>query len=162
MGKLEFLPRIEEEASGEEETQYGGKSFKLGSVAIAKTDPIRRFIIGVAPLIFGVLIIFLLIYLITVGKYMSGWWMYILAGVVIFQVANSMFSSKKDLEGAVILLVLFMVILLFLMLLGVDVTGVIINLKFSPNMHEMFKMANIFLLVPVVIDTAVLFLLRKK
>src|SRR4030043_1511008 len=48
--EFEILPKIENE------------QVKLGSTPIAKTDPIRRFLIGVAPLIFGIAIIFTVIY----------------------------------------------------------------------------------------------------
>src|SRR3990167_10497015 len=40
---MEFLPQIE------------GDSIKLGSVSIAKTDPIRRLLIGVTPVLVGLM-----------------------------------------------------------------------------------------------------------
>lgn len=150
VGKLELLPDIEEK---------GGA--KLGSVAIAKTDPLRRFLIGVAPLIFGLGIIFLLIYFISINQFINTWWGYILVGIIIFQIANSMFASKKDLEGAIVLFVLLLVILLILILLGVDVSAFFTNLKFSTKLLEILKMTNLFLLVPIVIDTVFLLLLKQ-
>src|ERR1700681_939898 len=42
-GEIEFMPQVQDEG------------LKLGSVSIAKTDPIRRFIIGVSPIILGTL-----------------------------------------------------------------------------------------------------------
>ena len=55
VGKLELIPRFKEEGGGVD----------LGSVAIAKTDPVRRFLIGIAPVVFGLSIIFILLYLVT-------------------------------------------------------------------------------------------------
>src|SRR5437588_102405 len=40
-GEIEFMPQIH------------GEHLKLGSVEVAQTDPIRRFFIGVAPIIIG-------------------------------------------------------------------------------------------------------------
>lgn len=150
VGKMELLPNIEEE---------GGS--RLGSVAIAKTDLIRRFLIGVAPLVFGLGIILLLIYFVSTYQFINTWWGYILIGIIIFQIANSMFSSKKDLEGAIVLFILLLVILLILILLGIDIPRLFYNLKFNPKLLEILKYANIFLLVPIIIDTAVLVILKK-
>src|SRR3989344_5460758 len=51
VGNLELIPKFKEEGGGVD----------LGSVAIGKTDPIRRFLIGVAPFVFGLFIIFVLL-----------------------------------------------------------------------------------------------------
>jgi hypothetical protein len=150
VGKLVLLPDIEEK---------GGT--KLGSVAIAKTDPIRRFIIGIAPLVFGIAIIFTLVYFVSMNQFIDTWWGYLLAGFVIFQIANSMFASKKDLEGAIVLFVLLLVILLILILLGVDVSAFFTNLKFNTKLLKIFQKANLFLLVPIIIDTVFLLLLKR-
>jgi len=99
-GEVEFIPKIT------------GNSLKLGSVAIAKTDPIRRFLIGAAPLFCGLgLMIGLLILLqpfkeIGQSQAPLGSWESALFFYVIFQIGNTMFSSKKDMEGAAVFLIL--------------------------------------------------------
>jgi len=158
VGKIELIPNIEEEAGS-----------RLGSVAIAKTDPIRRFLIGVAPLLFGLGIIFLSIYLLSMnsltgraGRFIDSWYTYVIVGYLIFQISNSMFASKKDLEGAVVFFVLLLIILLILLLVGVDIPAMIVNLKFSEELLKTLKMANLFLLVPIIIDLLVLFVLKTR
>src|SRR4030042_3650270 len=150
VGKLEFFPKQKDE---------GGVN--LGSVAIAKTDPLRRFLIGVGPLIFGLTIIFSTIYLVSTNQFIKEWWGNILAGIIIFQIANSMFSSKKDLEGAIILFVLLFIIIIILILLGVNIPNSLSGVTFSPKTLEIIKKANFFLLVPIVIDAVVFQLLER-
>jgi hypothetical protein len=150
VGKLELIPEIKEK---------GGS--KLGSVAIAKTDPLRRFLIGIAPLIFGLGIIFTLVYFISTVRIIDTWWGYIIVGVIIFQIANSMFASKKDLEGAIVFFVLVLVVFLTLVLFGVDIPSILINLKFSPKVLELLKKANLFLMVPIIIDTVFVLLIKR-
>jgi hypothetical protein len=151
VGKLELIPEIKEK---------GGS--KLGSVAIAKTDPIRRFLIGVAPLLFGLGVIFTLVYFVSTVRIIDTWWGYLVVGFLIFQIANSMFASKKDLEGAIVFFVLILVVFLILILFGVDIPSILINLKFSPKILELLKKANLFLFVPIIIDSTFIFLLRRK
>src|SRR3990172_2227398 len=74
VGELHLIPRFKEEGGG----------MDLGSVAIAKTDPIRRFLIGVAPFMFGILIIFSLLYFVLMNRIISTVWEYALVGIVIF------------------------------------------------------------------------------
>lgn len=102
-GEIEFFPKIQED------------ELKLGSVAIARTDPFRRFLIGVAPVLSGIGILFL------AGYYLSPFfplsWKTLLFSYLLFEVGNTMFSSKKDLEGALgfILFILFMGVSLYIL-----------------------------------------------
>lgn len=95
-GDIEFMPKVE------------GQSIKLGSVSIGKTDPVRRFLIGVSPVIFGALVIG--VSLAFSKSYLNFSYFYILAFYILFVVGNTMFSSKKDLEGSVVLLILLIII----------------------------------------------------
>ena len=95
-GEIEFMPKIE------------GQSIKLGSVSIGKTDPIRRFLIGVSPFIFGVLVISAVLYFtksINVPLYVN-----LLIFYTLFVIGNTMFSSQKDMEGALVLLILIAIL----------------------------------------------------
>lgn len=151
VGNMELTPKEKED----------GKGFGLGSVAIAKTDPVRRFIIGVAPLIFGLGIIFTSIYFVSINQFIDTWWGYLIVGIIIFQIANSMFASKKDLEGAIIFFVLIILVLLLMILLGVDVASFLVNFKLSTKASDFLINANVFLLVPIVVDALVLIILKK-
>lgn len=108
---------------------------KLGSVPIGKTDPIRRTLVGVAPILFGLVILFLAVYLIK---------NIFVVGFVAFEIGNTMFSSKKDLEGVIPVIAAGVAIGLVLYFMGVK-----INLEVN---QEIFRRMDLFLLVPIGID----------
>ncbi|MDO8429529.1 MAG: hypothetical protein Q7S88_02775 [Candidatus Daviesbacteria bacterium] len=146
-GEVEFTPKLEE-----------GR-LKLGSAQIGQTDPIRRALIGVSPVIFGLLLILVSLYLIT-NSYQSfydSWWLGIPAVYLIFVVANSMFSSPKDLEGTIEVLCV---------VVGAFVAGYLLNLYqpiqvlgslMASPVGAMIKSATIYLLIPILIDLGVFF-----
>lgn len=95
-GEISLWPKVEE------------KGVILGSVEIYKTGVIRRALIGVAPVIIGTSLIIgsllLLVNFYQQGNSFPIWGMIIYAYVV-FIVGNTMFSSKKDLEGSLEVLI---------------------------------------------------------
>lgn len=106
-GKLTLVPEL----SSLSDINKGEKSMRVGGVMVAKTDPFRRTIIGVAPLVVGIAILVVLSY------YLPSWWeglsaalkthaytsfpvfrfMFALYGL--FAVSNTMFASKEDMKG---------------------------------------------------------------
>lgn len=68
VGEMSVIPEIQDIPVGRQ-----GMGVRLGSVQIGRTDPFRRTIIGVAPVIFGMLLILVSIYLIS-GKADIAWW----------------------------------------------------------------------------------------
>lgn len=86
-GEIEFLPQVR------------GDTVKLGSVQVAKTDFIRRFLIGVAPL-FGGMVLLTAIYYYLSPTIMPFTYSSIIFLYVLFEVGNTMFSSRKDMVGA--------------------------------------------------------------
>lgn len=95
VGDITILPKREE--NGE---------IRAGAVRIAKTDPFRHTIIGIAPLIIGIPLVYLIgkAFLVdqaisfAIPKYAS----YAIALYLLFVISISMFSSKKDLEALLI------------------------------------------------------------
>lgn len=88
------------------------KNVRTGSVAIAKSDPIRRAAIGIAPVFVGLMSLGMVSYFIpdlwrqvTIdaanGILFSEMSVYllILAAYSLFAISNTMFSSKEDMEG---------------------------------------------------------------
>jgi hypothetical protein len=142
VGKLELAPKWEE------------GQIRLGSVSIAKTDFVRRFMIGVAPLIMGLLIIFGLLAGVLGGDLAQKWWVYLLVSGMIFEVGNMMFVSRKDLERAWEFLLLALVVGVVLVYfeaywwMGWDTQSV-------KKAGEIMRLADIFLLVPIMIDLAI-------
>lgn len=149
VGDIEFIPKLEE------------KGVKLGSVAIAETDIFRRFLIGAAPFIFGVsLLLGILFYAASNNLFENQIFIFFMLYFA-FEIGNTMFSSKKDMEGA---LELFGVILFFTLVfyfLGVRIPAFKPELFFNnPMVVQIFKQGSLFLLVPLGVDIAVLLLLR--
>lgn len=104
---MEFMPKKQE-----------GR-LKLGSVSIGKTDPFRRAVIGVAPVIAGLAFLFGMASVISQNSLM----VQIVLLYFVFAIANTMFSSPKDMEGflEVVLFLAFaaMVVYIFTVISGV-------------------------------------------
>ncbi|SRR5258706_9402346 len=131
VGQIELMP---------ERTESG---LKMGSVPIGKTDPIRRTLIGVAPVIFGLGVLF-----ITTPFTIPIW----AHAYIAFEVGNTMFSSKKDLEGSIIVFIVLATIISILYLMGVR-----IDFNFD---YSIIQRADLFLAIPVGIDFLLLLILR--
>lgn len=153
VGELSVIPEIE------------GNGVKLGNVQIGHTDPFRRTIIGVAPVLLGMILIFTIFLLVKIGT--SPWWQVFLALYLLFQIGNTMFSSKKDIEGSVLFVILVTVLTIIISLAIYFLAPTLaqnlwtyvnnINFEFSTNF---FKQASIYLIIPVVLDLLIIFLAR--
>ena len=154
VGEIEFVPQVE------------GEHVKLGSVQIAHTDPIRRFLIGSAPLIFGTAILLGILFYAVQNKWFDNTFLLILIGYAVFEIGNTMFSSRKDMEGAFELFGTIIFVIIVLYFLGVRVTFLNPNVILSqPVIREVFQRGSLFLLIPLAIDLIVILLfrpLRKK
>jgi hypothetical protein len=95
-----------------------GDHIVMGSVLVPRIDRVRKFIIGVAPVVVGLALIFGLMWF--GEKY--GWWEILLwqvvLGYVVFELANCMFSSRADMEGALGLFALLAIIFVIAYWLG--------------------------------------------
>lgn len=94
-GEVRLIPQFEDDVAGT------GGGIKMGSFGIAKIDPFRRFLIGVAPFIVGVFVILTAVHstsMIRINEVI--WWKKILGMLIIFEVGNMMFASKKGSKGA--------------------------------------------------------------
>lgn len=101
-GKISLVPALEQ------------ASIRMGSVAIARVDRIRSMLIGVAPFIAGMIILFLTFSIILPMIHSMNYLFICLYIYLLFVITNSMFSSKKDLEGTGILVLLLILITIIL------------------------------------------------
>jgi hypothetical protein len=99
-GEISFSPEIIKTAKGTLEV-------KMGHVQVAESDPIRRYLIGFAPVFFGMFFLLLTIWIfsyfspqITNMSLLVS--LYLGIGYLLFSISNNMFSSSKDLEGFII------------------------------------------------------------
>ena len=88
-----------------------GDKLVLGSVGITQTDPVRRAIIGFAPVLIGIAFIaFSFFYFLSDRSLLHFPWNFGLVFFIVFEVSNTMFSSRKDLEGTIALLFVITII----------------------------------------------------
>lgn len=123
VGDIKLLPEIE------------GNSVKLGSVQVGKCDPLRNFLIGIAPLLVGLFLILLTVA--VFGRFgFAGFWPEVGLFYLLFEVGNTMFSSKRDMEGAFELLAAVLLVFGFLYFVGV--------VRFDFALHLIAKMRPFF------------------
>lgn len=145
-GEIEFLPKIQE----------GG--VKLGSVAIARTDPFRRFLIGVAPVLSGIGILFLASY--YLHPLWPFTWRSAVFAYILFEIGNTMFSSKKDMEGALLLLGVIGFVVGGLVLLGARVPQAAIAFFMQLSQQQIFLTMSIWFFVSALLNSILYFVLR--
>lgn len=138
VGKMELMP------------EYIQGGLRLGSVQVGKTDIIRNFFIGIAPFISGTILLLIIIYLILSFSLIASFGIIILSLYSVFAIANTMFSSKKDMEGAIEFFILVTVFLLVFYILGLRFDT--INWNFLSLFNHLFKIGSYYLLVPIGID----------
>lgn len=146
VGKIELFPYKTEDG------------IRLGSVVIAHTDPFRRSLIGLAPLFFGTAGIFL------AGYYFSSfplapWYLNILLLIfVIFEIGNTMFSSKKDVEGIPALVIVLTLFLVAGYIIGIRIPDVVWAYIDSARIQAFFQQLSFYMLAPLGINGAILLL----
>ena len=150
VGEISVLPEI------------GEKEIKLGSVQIGKVDPFRLTLIGVAPVILGILSILGILYFAQISPNLA-WWQLFLGLYLIFEISNTMFSSRRDLEGTIGFVIgLLLVSLLIIGTLHFWNPGILqsiwgfINSQNLQAVSNFFKLGSLYLLVPLVIDLLII------
>lgn len=150
VGEVSLFPEIKE------------NGVKLGHVEIEKTDFIRRALIGFAPVFFGIGILVGGIWFANAQFFSKGEYPIWLLGILFYLVVvigNTMFSSKKDLEGTVGFLVLMISTVGAMYFLGMNqiftlmINGIESNMGFYQNFA-------LFLGVPVIGDVLVYILAK--
>jgi hypothetical protein len=149
VGKLELIPKLE------------GNELKLGSVSIGKTDFIRRFIIGISPLIFGVIILIAIVAAGVSEPAGKSWWEYLIYLYLVFTISNTMFMSRRDMEGGWKVILAFFLVFLLLYLAGFRATVTGDSFLYSENFIQILKTANLYLLFPVVLDFVIVLIGKK-
>ena len=154
VGNMEFTPKKND------------NGVKLGSIEIGKTDPIRRSIIGFAPVLIGLTIIIGIVYLFTSNiLFFKDKEVYIFAIVVagliylLFAVSNTMFSSSRDMEGTVEILITLLIIFAAAYILGFR-WQLSFEKILTKEFFELIRKSTIFLLTPIVIDLVILGVVR--
>lgn len=149
VGKMELIPKLAD------------SNLKLGSVEIGKTDPIRRMLIGMAPFIFGSSLLVGLFYFSIQAELFRYQLSIIIIMYLVFEIGNTMFSSKKDMEGALEVILALTIIVAVCYLIGIRLPVLSPSLLFSnPLVRETFQKASLYLAAPISIDLVLIGLLR--
>jgi hypothetical protein len=155
VGDIDFTPR------------KNGNSVKLGSVEIVKTDPIRRSLIGFAPVLVGLMVTVGIAYLFSsniVFLQSQGVYIFIAAILVathlLFTISNTMFSSSRDMEGTAEILITLLIIFAVAYFLGFRLPLSILNAIFTKEFIGIIQKSTVFLIVPISIDLFILGAIR--
>lgn len=155
VGDMEFTPKI------------SSSGIKLGSIEIAKTDPIRRSIIGFAPVFVGLMIVVGIVYVFTSNiVFYRDKETYVFAAVVLaltyilFSISNTMFSSRRDMEGTIEILATLLIIFIVSYFIGFRPSFSFAQNLFTKEIVDLIKQASLFLLAPIFVDLLILGVIR--
>ena len=147
--RMEFMPKID------------GDTVKLGSVSIEKSNLFKSLLIGMAPFFFGTIILLGSFYIGAHYRLFENYFFIILMIYLAFEIGNTMFSSKKDMEGAIEILTALCVITLILYIAGFRVPEINIEAFLHlPLIATTFQKGSVFLLVPIMIDIVIIGFIR--
>jgi hypothetical protein len=113
-GAITIFPDLEGEGEGDNQ--------RLGSVATARSDPFRGFLIGLAPFMSGLAILAVLGKLLSIGW--AGdflWWQLALIIYGIMVIGNSMMISESDRRTWPFIIIFFLLITILFMMLKISV-----------------------------------------
>lgn len=126
--------------------QKSPEGIKLGSITVAQTDLIRRTLIGIAPLLFGVSAI---LFLVSKINYANPSLSLVLSVLIVFEIGNTMFASPQDLQGIKVVIVPLILFYITSKFLGV-------NIKLPPITKDLI----LYFGAPITIDLVILTLLN--
>lgn len=143
VGRINLMPEIID------------NGIKLGSAEVGKTDFIRGSIIGLAPLIFGGGITLYLVYFIISSGNTNIWTVLVLV-FLIFELSNTMFSSKKDLVSVLELVVFMAIISLAMIYFKIYTPFIFIYHQLSKAVLAV-EVFSFYLTIPILIELLLLF-----
>lgn len=149
VGNLELIPKLV------------GQNLKLGSIQIAKSDPIRRVLIGMAPFLFGTTILIGVFYYVSTNKLFNNQIVILILGYLVFEIGNTMFSSKKDMEGALELMLVISILIAIFYFAGLRLSAMNPDVLFrNPLVEQTFQKASLYLTAPIGIDLIQIIILK--
>ncbi len=146
-GEINLIPR------------FDGQKVTMGSVTILGADPLRRILIGVAPFLTGISLILVLLFLTQEYHLLTTSWIIVISYSV-FEIGNSMFSSKKDLEGMITFIILLSIVLSVYIILGGHIPIYAFTSFINKNITPFLNMGIYYMAVPIILDIIVIFFLK--
>ncbi|KKP61458.1 MAG: hypothetical protein US48_C0020G0003 [Candidatus Levybacteria bacterium GW2011_GWA2_37_36] len=122
--------------------KWDNNEIKLGEVLFVKKDFLRAILVGIAPIFFGIGILFSLFYFHIYPANNIG--LNILYSYLIFSISANMFSSKQDLKD--LLLIIPVVVLLIIIFYVFDIK---INMN---SINAIMNQINLYIFFVLIID----------
>ncbi|HLL60961.1 MAG TPA: hypothetical protein VK338_04545 [Candidatus Nitrosocosmicus sp.] len=138
--------------------QFQGNHIKLGSVQYIKADFFRGFLVGVAPLIIGIIIFYLVFYFKLFPS--TNFLLNILLSYLLFIISLTMFSSKQDMIDAVYILPLLFIIGLIIYIFQIDPRILFTNSKLNAILLDFIHNLQIYFLFVLGTSTVIFGLLK--
>ena len=135
-----------------------GDSLRLGSVQIEQVDPVRKLLIGVAPILAGVGVLSAVYYFFLQQTNFLNWTILIPISTT-FIIGNTMFSSRKDLEGTLGFLVIATIIGGILLAANPFLNQSLIYFL-TTTATPFFTILSLYLLPPIILDIAIILLAK--
>lgn len=145
-GDIEFMPEIREDG------------VKLGSAEIGVTDPIRRALIGMAPVFVGISLIVGLLWFFFFQIQQNNlypYWVFLILIYAIFIISNTMFSSRKDMEGAFTFFALIIAFFVAMYILDFKQVFYWLGSLLTPQVGDFIFKVDMFLIIPICINFAI-------
>jgi hypothetical protein len=147
---IEFVPEL------------SGTDLKMGSVKVEQSDIIRSLLIGIAPLVVGSSLLVTALFILgktysysqaftSVGTFLIS----LLVVIVIFMVTNTMFSSGKDVEGLIEVLIIAAILFGALYFIGLSPHEAIIGLAMQAKVIGVIEKIDWLMGIPVAINLLV-------
>lgn len=158
-GRLSVWPTLEKAGPA-----CAGRVVKTGRLELAQTDPFRRTLIGLAPLIIGLTLVYFigkfllpaLTQLSTINYQLSTIIFLFAICYLLFSISSTMFSSRKDLESLIIAGPILFLFLISFQLVGIKI---LLDDTLIKKINLIISGLNSYLLIAAVLDYLVFFLL---
>ncbi|MBI4067335.1 hypothetical protein HY407_03040 [Candidatus Gottesmanbacteria bacterium] len=139
-----------------------GGIIKAGSLHHTNTDPIRLSLIGLAPMIIGIALIYIIgnLFSSQISNFkfqISNFILLITNYYLLITLSLSMFSSRKDLEVTWFLAPLIFLLFAVLYYQGIRIS---LTLDLSSQLKGFLQQLNIYFLITLILDLGVFLLLR--
>lgn len=138
--------------------KFQSNRIKLGGVSYEKKDFFRGFLVGVSPFFSG-LYIFWLIHSLNFFPQLNVWFNIIII-YLIFAISSTMFSSKEDLKDLVFIIPIIAIFILLIYIFNIKINLLFENKIAIDHLLNFTKILNSYLLYSLIINLALLFLLK--
>ncbi len=128
----------------------------MGHVMVPKVDPIRMFLIGIAPFIVGLAILGSMLWFgYTHQWWTAAWYWQAILGYAIFQISNSLFLSGADLKQMIRLVLILLIIAALTYLLGFRLQANQLPAVID-QYQQLLTMASLLLAIPIVLNVVII------